>query len=207
MAATYSDRLSEVRARLSAANMTKPARVRVGYEGARHVPLIDHGEGLDAEVVARTFEQTRPWPRAEFFANAPDDLRWAVEEIDYLRLYIRVLGDFAYALDTLRWALEEPAPGRVERRRRILAEARQELLAIPNWRPGECHSGCRRYATHELVIEQDDGSVEREPCCEECGSLWLAARRAAIDAGRQPAATLRLEPITQRARREEEGGR
>jgi hypothetical protein len=142
----------------------------------------------------------------EVVTDSADDLRWAVQEVEYLRLYLKVLGDFAYALDALRSALEEPAPGRVERRRRILEEARQELLAMPSWRPGECHSGCRRYATHELVIEQDDGSVEREPCCEECGSLWLAARRAAIDAGCQPAATLRLEPITQRSQEARQGG-
>jgi hypothetical protein len=130
--------------------------------------------------------------------SEPADLRWALQEIDYLRLYIRVLGDLAFALDGYRWALENPAPGRVERRQRAFEEARQELLAMPNWRPGECNNGCRRYATHELVIEQD-GRIEREACCEECGSLWLAARRAAIDAGCQPAASLRLEPVTQPA--------
>jgi hypothetical protein len=129
--------------------------------------------------------------------SGPDDLRWAVQEIDYLRLYLKVLGDFAFAGEGLRWALEDPAPGRVERCRRAFEEARQELLAMPNWRPGECRSGCRRYATHELVIEQDDGSVECEPFCEECGALWLAARRVAIDTGSQPAATLRLEPLAQ----------
>jgi hypothetical protein len=84
-------------------------------------------------------------------------------------------------------------------------EAREELLAMPNWRPGECQSGCRRHATHELVIEDGDG-VRREDCCEECGSLRLEAGRAAIDAGRQPAATLRVEPLAPH-RHEAEGGR
>jgi hypothetical protein len=122
------------------------------------------------------------------------DLRWAVEEIDYLRFYLAVLGDFAYALDAYRWALENPAPGRVEHHRRRLEEARRELLATPSWRPGECQGGCRRYATHEFVIELD-GSVEREPCCEECGLLWLRLRRAAIATGCQPSSVLRLEPL------------
>jgi hypothetical protein len=132
--------------------------------------------------------------RLQAVTSEPTDLRWAVQEIEYLRLYLEVLGDFAYALDALRCALENPAPGRIERRRRACDEAREELLAMPNRRPGECRGGCRRYATHELVIERDRG-VEREPCCEECGALWLATRRAAIEAGCQPAATLRLEPI------------
>ena len=190
----YPDRLSEIKARLQAANLDGPLRVRTGYEGARHIALIDHGTGLEAEVVARTFEREKPWPRAELLACAPADLQWAVEEIDHLRRYIRLLGDLAYALDGLRWALENPMPSRVERRRRTFEEARQRLLATPCWREGECQGGCRHYATHVLVIEQD-GNTTRESCCEECGSLWLAARRTAIDAGGQPAAAVRLEPI------------
>lgn len=129
--------------------------------------------------------------------NCPDDLRWAVEEIDYLRCYIAVLGDLAFALDSLRWALENPAPGRLERRRWMYEQARKKLLATPNWREGECQGGCRRYATHLFVIEQEGGG-ERALCCEDCGSLWLRARRAAIDEGSVPAATLRLEPIARR---------
>jgi hypothetical protein len=73
---------------------------------------------------------------------------------------------------------------------------------MPNWRPGECQSGCRRDATHELVVEDADG-VRHEPCCEECGSLWLEARRVAINAGSQPAATLRLEPLAVESREAE----
>ena len=131
----------------------------------------------------------------------PDDLRWAVQEIEYLRLYNSVLGDFAFTLDALRSALENPAAGRVERRRKAFEEAREELLAMPNWRPGECHGGCRRYATHELVTEAR-GHVEREPVCEECGAMWLTARRSAIDAGCQTAGTVRLEPLASREARE-----
>jgi hypothetical protein len=129
-------------------------------------------------------------------ARPPDvaDLQWAVGEIDYLRFYLGVLGEFAYTLDALRWALENPAPGRLERRRRAFEEAQREWLATPHWRPGECHSGCRRYATHELVIERD-GRAEREPCCEECGRMSLAAKRTAIAAGWQPGAEVRLEPL------------
>jgi hypothetical protein len=48
---TTPDRLSEIKARL-AASLTGPMRVRVGCEGARHVPLIDHGEGRAEEVEA-----------------------------------------------------------------------------------------------------------------------------------------------------------
>ncbi len=129
--------------------------------------------------------------------HCPDDLQWAVEEIEHLRRYIRVLGDLDYALDALRWALENPAPGRLERRRRAFEQARQALLATPSWREGECQGGCRRYATDVFVIEQD-GRTEREMCCEECGSLWLAARQTAIDAGWQPATAVRLEPIAPR---------
>jgi len=155
MAATYTDRLTEVKARMAAAT------------------------------------------------SAPDDLRWAVQEIEYLRLYLRVLGDFAFSLDALRCALENPAAGHVERRRRAFEEAREELLAMPNWRPGECHSGCRSYATHELVTEAD-GSVEREPVCEECGAMWLTARQSAIEAGCQAPGTVRLVPIAQPAGETEE---
>jgi hypothetical protein len=156
--------------------------------------------------MATTYPDRLSAIKARLQAATPgsDDLRWAVQEIDFLRLYLKVLGDFALAADALRCALEEPAPSRVERRRRAFEEARAELLAMPNWRPGECHNGCRRYATHELVIEQQDGSVEREPCCQECGAWWLETRRAVIDAGFQPAATLRLEPIAQRAHEAEE---
>jgi hypothetical protein len=124
------------------------------------------------------------------------DLRWAVEEIDYLRFYLSVLGDFAYTTDALRSALEESTPARLTRRRRAYEEALQELLATPNWRPGECHEGCRRYATHVLVFEQD-GCTQREPCCEECGRSWLTARRTAIEAAGQPAVAPRLERIPQ----------
>ena len=126
----------------------------------------------------------------------PDDLRWAIQEIDYLRLYLSVLGDFAFTLDALRCALENPAAGHVGRRRRFFEEARRELLAMPNWRPGECHSGCRRYATHELVTEQD-GAIEREPVCEECGAMWLEARQTAIEAGCQAPGTVRLVPLAE----------
>jgi hypothetical protein len=59
-------------------------RVRVGYEGARHIPLIDHGEGLDEEVVASTFEGEKPRPRAELLTHAAADLAWAVAEIERL---------------------------------------------------------------------------------------------------------------------------
>jgi hypothetical protein len=130
----------------------------------------------------------------ESVIDAPDDLRWAIEEIDFLRLYRRVLGVLAYALDGYRCALENSAPGRVEPRRRAFEEARRELLAMRNWRPGECHGGCRRYATHVFVIDED-GHIDREPCCEECGTGWLAIKRRAIDAGWAPVATLRLEPV------------
>ena len=133
----------------------------------------------------------------------PDDLTWAVQEIDFLRLYLSVLGDLALAADQYRWALENPEAGRVERRRQVFEEAREELLAMPNWRPGECHGGCRRYATHEFVIEED-GRVEREPCCEECGTGWLAVKRRAIEVGWAPPATVRLEPIASPSREGQE---
>jgi hypothetical protein len=122
--ATHMDRLSELKSRLAAANLTDQVRIGAGYEDARQVPLLDHGQGLDAEVVARVVEQAGPWRRAELLAHATADLRWAVQEIDFLRLYLRVLGDFAFALDRYRWALEEPAAGRVERCREAFEEAR-----------------------------------------------------------------------------------
>jgi len=134
--------------------------------------------------------------------DAPKDLRWAVQEIEFLRFYLAVLGDFAYALDAYRWALENPKPGRLERRRRALDEARQELLATPSWRPGECQGGCRRYATHELVIEREGGSV-REPRCEECGRRDVASWTA-LAADHVPPVPARLEPLPDAA---SEGGR
>jgi hypothetical protein len=124
------------------------------------------------------------------------DIEWALEEIDHLRHYLEVLGEPAYALEALRWALEDPAPGRPERCRRAVEEARQTLLDTPNWRDGECEGGCRRYATHVFVTERD-GGTGREACCEECGSLWLRARRTAIEAGWHAPATVGLEPIAQ----------
>ena len=124
---------------------------------------------------------------------AQGDLRWAVAEIDYLRFYLTVLGDLAYALDALRWALENPAPGRVERRRRVYEEALQELLATPNWRPGECQGGCRRYATHVLVIE-GEGRTAREPRCEECGKRDVASWTE-FAADHVPPVPARLEPL------------
>jgi hypothetical protein len=130
--------------------------------------------------------------------DAPDDLRWAVQEIEFLRLYLAVLGDFAYALDAYRWALENPKPGRLERRRRALDEARQELEATPSWRPGECHGGCRRYATHELVIEREGGSA-REPRCEECGRRDVECCTALL-ADHVPPVTARLERLPEAAR-------
>jgi len=195
MTATYPDRLSELKARLQAATQEPWA-----YE-----PSADGTEvyGLQIGGSCLAFDEDFPLGDIHLIANAPDDLRWAVQEIDYLRLYMRVLGDFAFTLDALRCALENPAAGHVERRRRAFEAARQELLAMPNWRPGECHSGCRSYATHELVTEVD-GSVEREPVCEECGSMWLTARRSAIEAGCQPAARLRLEALTKSSRETKE---
>ena len=130
--------------------------------------------------------------------DAPDDLRWAVQEIEFLRFYLAVLGDFAYALDAYRWALENPAPGRRERRRRALDEARRELEATPNWRPGECQGGCRRYATHELVLEREDRS-KREPRCEECGRRDVECCTA-LFADHVPALTARLERLPDAAR-------
>jgi hypothetical protein len=133
-----------------------------------------------------------------------DDLRWAIDEIDYLRFYLTVLGDLAWALDAFRWALENPKPGRVARRRRAYEEALQELLATPNWRPGECQSGCRRYATHELVLEREDRSV-REPRCEECGRRDVACWTA-LAAGHVPAVPARLDPLAGRRDQAGEGG-
>jgi hypothetical protein len=85
------NRLQEIGARLAAANLTRSMRVRVGYEGARHIPLIDHGEGLDEEVVARTFEGEEPWLRAELLAHAAADLAWAVAEIERLRSALQAI--------------------------------------------------------------------------------------------------------------------
>ena len=130
---------------------------------------------------------------------AQADLRWAIEEIDYLRFYLAVLGDLAYALDALRWALENPKPGRLERRHRVYEEALQDLLATPNWRPGECQSGCRRYATHELVLERGDRSV-REPRCEECGKRDVASWTA-LAADHVPPVPARLVPLSGRCDR------
>jgi hypothetical protein len=190
MTTSYPDRLSEIKARLQAAT-SEPWTYEPSADG-REVYGLQIGRGCGA-----LDEDTAP-ADIHLMADAANDLRWAVEEIDYLRLYIRVLGDLAYALDALRWALEAPAPGRIERRRRAFEEARRELLAMPNWRPGECHGGCRRYATHAFVIDED-GHIDREPCCEECGTEWLAIKQRAIDARWAPVATVRLEPIAQRS--------
>jgi hypothetical protein len=193
MAATYPDRLTAIKAHLAATERNRCADCDGLVE--RSHPNAERCGPCQAEHDARQVPTITPAPLP--LTHPDDDLRWALQEIDFLRLYLKVLGDFAYALDALRCALEEPAPGRVERRRRAFEEEREELLAMPNWRPGECHNGCRRYATHELVIDED-GQVDREPCCEECGSEWLETRRAVIDAGFQPAATLWLERIAQR---------
>jgi hypothetical protein len=185
MATTYPDRLSEIKARLAATERNRC----IDCDG-----LVERGHADEERCGPCQAEHDARQTSPASFPLLTNDLSWAIQEIDFLRLYLGVLSEFAFALDGLRWALENPAPGRVERRRRAFEEARQELLAIPNWRPGECHGGCRRYATHEFVIEQD-GHIKREPCCEECGALWRAARRAATGAGWQPAAELRLEPI------------
>ena len=190
MAETYPDRLTAIKARLTATERNRCVDCDGVVELSRATE--ERCGPCQAEHDAR--HATKSEPSAGSHAAA--DLRWAVQEIDFLRLYLSVLGDFALAADQYRWALEEPAPGRVERRRRAFEEARGELLAMPNWRPGECHNGCRRYATHELVIEED-GRVEREPCCEECGAEWLVVKRRAIDAGWTPPATVRLEPMAQ----------
>jgi hypothetical protein len=195
MATTYPDRLSELKARLQAAT-SEPWACEPSPDGTEVYGLLIGRGGL-------AFHEDTASADINLIIDAPDDLRWAVQEIEFLRLYLKVLGDFALAADALRSALEEPARGRVERRRRAFDDARAELLAMPNWRPGECHNGCRRYATHELVIEQQDGSVERQPVCEECGAWWLETRRAVIDAGFPPAATFRLEPIARRGREAE----
>ncbi len=146
-----------------------------------------------------------PHPDADLIAHARTDLEWAVEEIDYLRQRNDALSHLAFALDGLRWALENAAPDRIEHWRRAEEEARRAVCDIPISREGECRSGCRRYATHELVIERAD-EITRKPQCEECGARKAAARRAAIAAGHWPAATVRLEPLarqkapTERAR-------
>jgi hypothetical protein len=127
-----------------------------------------------------------------------DDLTWAVEEIEHLRRYIGVLDNLAYALDAFRSVLECPTTGSLAARRRKFEEAHQRLLTTPYWRPGECQDGCRRYATHVFVIEQD-GRVERQPCCQICGSVWLAAWQSAIGNGWQPATKVRLEPLAQQS--------
>jgi hypothetical protein len=127
-----------------------------------------------------------------------DDLRWAVEEIDHLRHYVAVLSELAYALDALRSGLECPNTASIERRRGAFERAHARLLTTPYWRPGECQDGCRRYATHVFVIEQD-GRVERQPCCQICGSVWLAAWQSAIGNGWQPATRVRLEPLAQQS--------
>jgi hypothetical protein len=194
MATTYPDRLSELKARLQAAT-SEPWACEPSPDGTEVYGLLIGRGGL-------AFHEDTASADINLIIDAPDDLRWAVEEIEYLRLYLKVLGDLAYTLDALRCELEKRVPSSLERRRRAFEDARRELLAMPNWRPGECHSGCRRYATHELVVEQD-GGIEREPCCLECGAMWLAARQSAIDAGCRPAATLRLEPIAQRGREAE----
>jgi hypothetical protein len=104
------NRLAEIQARLRAANLTRPVRVRVGYEGARHIPLIDHGRGLDAEVVARIFEEDEPWARAELIANAPADLSWATAEIERLRAALQAIAD---TKEAIRYEAGENDPIRV----------------------------------------------------------------------------------------------
>jgi len=178
-------RLDAIKARLAAATQ-EPWTCEPSADGTEVYGLLVGSGCVGFDDVVRA--------DVNLIIDAPDDLRWAVGEIDYLRFYLAVLGDFAYALDAYRWALENPKPGRVERRRRIHDEARQELLATPSWRPGECQGGCRRYATHQFVTELE-GKAEREPCCEECGLMWLRLRRAATAAGWQPSAVLRLEPL------------
>ena len=146
-----------------------------------------------------------PHPDAEMIAHARTDLAWAIEEIDCLRQRNDALSHLAFALDGLRWALENAAPDRIEHWRRAEEEARRAVCDIPISREGECWSGCRRHATHELVVERAD-EITRKPQCEECGALAAGARRAAIAAGYAPAATVRLEPLarqkapTERAR-------
>lgn len=187
MTTSYPDKLSEIRVRLAAA--TQEPWACEASDTEVYGLLIGQGSVVFDAMASADIN---------LIIDAPDDLRWAVEEIDHLRHYLAVLGDLAFELDGLRWALENPAPGRMERRRRAFEQALQTLLATPNWREGECHGGCRRYATHEFVTEQGD-SVEREACCEECGAVWLATRRAAMVLGWQPAATLRLEPIARQS--------
>lgn len=94
-----SDRIAEIRGRLDAAGLTGPMRVRVGYEGARHIALIDHGRGLDGEeVAARTYEaddarHEHAWPRARLLANAPSDIEFLLGEEARLRSLLRSLWD------------------------------------------------------------------------------------------------------------------
>ena len=140
-----------------------------------------------SEVKARLAERSG-------LSDQADDLTWAVEEIEYLRRYNAALSEYALAIDGLRWALEHPAPGRVERRSAAEEEARQALSAIPLHREGECERGCRRYATHELVMERAD-EVTRKRYCEECGQVKAMATQALVDAGHLPPALVRLQPI------------
>jgi hypothetical protein len=189
MANECKDRLSAIRARLQAATQ-EPWACEPSTDGKEVYGLrIGAGAiGFDNICTADI----------DLISNAPDDLRWAVEEIDHLRRYIAMLGEHAYALEALKWALENPAPGRLERCQQTYEEARATMLATPNWRDGECQGGCRRYATHELVIERSE-TVTREPRCEKCGKQTVAAVRTATAAGWQPTVTLRLEPIAQQS--------
>lgn len=67
------ERLEEL---VEAAALTEGLRVRVGFESANHVPLIDHGSGLDAVMVAQTSEMGtgKPWRRAELLVAAASAL-------------------------------------------------------------------------------------------------------------------------------------
>lgn len=82
------DRIAAIAARLEAALPGGPMRVRAGYEGARHFPIIERDTGLHAEAVARTYEEDdheHAWPRAQLFANAPADIEYLLGELEQLR--------------------------------------------------------------------------------------------------------------------------
>ncbi len=201
------DRLTEIKAELASAGLRRPLRTdshrvlrNAVWLTVHHI--TDAGEdGQGVKVHAETPPTEPRWSdaarrTAELFAHAPAHLAWAAEEIDYLRRRNAALVRLTCWQDGLTWALGDPASRNVQRHRERVEEALAALREIPLFREGECEKGCRRTATHELVIEQGD-EVERHRRCLECGALSLTCRRAAIAAGMAPPARVRLEPISE----------
>ncbi len=122
-------------------------------------------------------EEIKTWVRvgtnAELTARGRNDLAWLIGEVDWLRASDAALCELAFQQEWLIHTLEHNRLT-ADRVRAQVEEAREALRRIPIYREGECENGCRRLASHVLVVERE-GATRRRRLCLECGQ---AAQRA-----------------------------